>query len=487
MKIQLKRSNVLELGSAKEPTSAQMEFGELAVNYSNGDPAIFLKDSLNNIIRIAGVGNINTGDNPSGNVLPDTGNNVGDIFFNTGDNTLYYWDGSQWVPIANDTTAADIFVGTLAEINAEVPAADRRNGFLWWNAEDGTLYVWYIDENTSQWVVAVPASGSGGGASVSIIETAPTGAQQGDLWWNTTDGRLYVWYEDGDTTQWVDASPDSPATTYWDRAGTTLSPVNAGDDIESLGGATFAGYVSAAGANFATDFNGTADTFIVSASQNGTYQGQISYDTNANLTGYAVDFAGQTPVPVKWKLNRDGSTSFAGLMTLKTQNGRGEYSIQTLNDTATGYNVGQTATQGSFYILNKDNGLGVYLPTNASAWTPVSSEARLKTSIVSIDADQSWTTVRDISLYRYHYKSVEDKTGVPHAGPMAQELGALDPELLIDTGNTDDEGTIHTYNQGLLNMKALQALSTALTRIEALEATNTALEARLTALEGGAS
>jgi hypothetical protein len=180
-----------------------------------------------------------------------------------------------------------------------------------------------------------------------------------------------------------------------------------------------------------------------------------------------------------------GSTSFAGLMTLKTQNGRAGYSIQTLNDTATGYNVGQTATQGSFYIVNKDSGLGVYLPTNASAWNPVSSEARLKTSIVSIDADQSWATVRDISLYRYHYKSVEDKTGVPHAGPMAQELGALDPELLIDTGDTDDEGTIHTYNQGLLNMKALQALSTALTRIEALEATNASLEARLTSLEGG--
>ena len=286
MKLQLKRSNVLELGAAKEPTASQMEYGELAVNYNNGDPAIFIKDSNDNIIRIAGTGNINSGDNPSGDTLPPTGNNIGDIFFNTIDNTLYYWDGSQWVPIANDTTAADIFVGTLAEINAEVPAADRRNGFLWWNVEDGTLYVWYIDANTSQWVVAVPASGGGGGASVSIVDTAPTGAQQGDLWWNTSDGRLYVWYEDGDTTQWVDASPDnqispiksgpnfpsaadsqendiffnttdgrlyiyykdddssqwvdaspdSQTTPYWDRTGTTLKPTNDGDDIEDWSG-----------------------------------------------------------------------------------------------------------------------------------------------------------------------------------------------------------------------------------------------------------
>ena len=56
MKIQLKRSNVLDGGQAKEPTSAQMEYGELAVNYSNVDPVLFLKDSSDNIIRIAGAG-----------------------------------------------------------------------------------------------------------------------------------------------------------------------------------------------------------------------------------------------------------------------------------------------------------------------------------------------------------------------------------------------------------------------------------------------
>jgi len=52
MKIQLKRSNVLEGSVAKAPTPAQMEYGELAVNYNVGDPVIFLKDSDNNIVRI---------------------------------------------------------------------------------------------------------------------------------------------------------------------------------------------------------------------------------------------------------------------------------------------------------------------------------------------------------------------------------------------------------------------------------------------------
>ena len=65
MKIQLKRSNVLESGVAKSPTAGQMEFGELAVNYSSTDPAMFIKDSSNNIIRIS---------NLNGALVPDISN-----------------------------------------------------------------------------------------------------------------------------------------------------------------------------------------------------------------------------------------------------------------------------------------------------------------------------------------------------------------------------------------------------------------------------
>ncbi len=60
MKIQLKRSNVLDGGVAKQPTSEQMAFGELAVNYSSADPAIFLKDSAGDIVQIAGPSSVTT-------------------------------------------------------------------------------------------------------------------------------------------------------------------------------------------------------------------------------------------------------------------------------------------------------------------------------------------------------------------------------------------------------------------------------------------
>jgi hypothetical protein len=55
MKITLKRSNVLLNSSAKEPTASQMEYGELAVNYNESDPSIFIKDSNNQIVKVAGA------------------------------------------------------------------------------------------------------------------------------------------------------------------------------------------------------------------------------------------------------------------------------------------------------------------------------------------------------------------------------------------------------------------------------------------------
>ena len=48
--------------------------------------------------------------------------------------------------------------------------------------------------------------------SVSIGSTAPSNPDAGSLWYNTQDGRLYIYYvdtSDGGSSQWVDASPES--------------------------------------------------------------------------------------------------------------------------------------------------------------------------------------------------------------------------------------------------------------------------------------
>jgi hypothetical protein len=96
LKIQLKRSNVLEGGVAKTPTAGQMEFGELAVNYSSLDPVIFIKDSDNNIIRI-------TNDSAYIQDLIDATVKDGEININAGDGLVATGDNATANQAANTT------------------------------------------------------------------------------------------------------------------------------------------------------------------------------------------------------------------------------------------------------------------------------------------------------------------------------------------------------------------------------------------------
>jgi hypothetical protein len=48
-----------------------------------------------------------------------------------------------------------------------------------------------------------PSGGEGGGANVTISDTAPTTPSVGDLWFDSTLGVLLIYYDDGDTEQWV--------------------------------------------------------------------------------------------------------------------------------------------------------------------------------------------------------------------------------------------------------------------------------------------
>ena len=185
MKIQLKRSNVLENGKAKEPTAGQMEYGELAVNFNADDPAVFIKDNDDNIIRIGGVGNIAD-------------------------------DGQTEIP------------------SSITPPTDPKPGNFWYNSEDGRLYYYYEDVNSSQWVDASPDSQNN---PVESGDTFPAVALPDDLFFNTTDGRLYIYYKDSNSSQWIDASPDTqPLTTeLWQRDASTVFPKNSGDSLE-IGG-----------------------------------------------------------------------------------------------------------------------------------------------------------------------------------------------------------------------------------------------------------
>lgn len=56
-----------------------------------------------------------------------------------------------------------------------------------------------------------------------IQDTAPTPYNDGDMWWESDTGKLKIRYNDGSSTQWVDAFPIPDMTTYYSKAGGAIS------------------------------------------------------------------------------------------------------------------------------------------------------------------------------------------------------------------------------------------------------------------------
>ena len=160
MKLQLKRSNVLEGGFAKAPTTAQMEYGELAVNYNLDDPCIFLKDSNNEIIRISGKGMPALSNPNSQSETLDDRYPLKSGATMTGELILFA------NPVNNFGAATKEYVDTsVGSINqpsetnfGQNPPLNPTAGDFWWCTEDGTLYIYYQDIDSSQWVPAKPSA-----------------------------------------------------------------------------------------------------------------------------------------------------------------------------------------------------------------------------------------------------------------------------------------------------------------------------------------
>jgi len=63
--------------------------------------------------------------------------------------------------------------------------------------------------SSGRMLVRAIGGGGGGGASVTVEETAPSVAAPGDLWLDSNDGTLYVYYEDIDGSQWIQVQANS--------------------------------------------------------------------------------------------------------------------------------------------------------------------------------------------------------------------------------------------------------------------------------------
>ena len=90
---------------------------------------------------------------------------IGQVFASGG--VTWIWDGAKWTLSAVAGGGTSITIGDL-------PPTDPAVGALWWHSASGQLYVFYNDGNSSQWVPTTNQMG-GGYATTAYVDAARLG------------------------------------------------------------------------------------------------------------------------------------------------------------------------------------------------------------------------------------------------------------------------------------------------------------------------
>jgi hypothetical protein len=194
---------------------------------------------------------------------------------------------------------------------------------------------------------------------------------------------------------------------------------------------------------------------------------------------------GQSVVTERFRISENGRTSVFTTDTDAFEVGD-TTGTGTTRKTIRAYHSATGVQNGTemFYVRNNGD------VRNATGSYSSISDAKLKENIV--DAPSQWEDIKALQVRKFNFTEESNQVRYTQIGLIAQEAEAVCPGLVDDDPDLDENGEdLGTVTKGVkysvLYMKSVKALQEAMTRIETLETANASLEARLTALEGGAS
>ena len=94
--------------------------------------------------------------------------------------------------------------GGASVTTSDSQPGSAQDGDLWFETDTGSLYVYVVEGSTAQWVES--GSTGSGGPTNHVQDNAPSTPANGDLWYDTNAGSLYIYIVEGSTKHWVETA-----------------------------------------------------------------------------------------------------------------------------------------------------------------------------------------------------------------------------------------------------------------------------------------
>jgi hypothetical protein len=401
--------------------------------------------------------------------------------------------GATYAPIASPTFTGDPKAPTPATADNDTSVATtafvKAQNYLTDAPNDGVTY----GRKSLAWAAVV------GGAIVS--DTAPTGTlQNGQMWWASNTGSLYLYFADPDSSQWIMLVPGSSGTPGavgdLDMQGFNIKNVGT-LTVTGTATSTFAGALTVAGTITANqNFVSSTATAVLATTGSGNIYlrpvgagvttGEIVIGGNGSMTIWGAagansqvvyaDEAGTAKGYTYW--NRGDNTlrmyhvSSGGVALVDAS---GAFSASGNVKAGTGYlcKAGSSGGFGGNIFNLRWNGVSateLWIDTTMTGGITV-SDYRIKKDVA--DLPSTWDKVkalRPISYSVTDYGTLSAADDTPQWGFIAHEL----QETLLmsaSTGVKDAENVLQSPNWMPVVAALVKTVQELQARVEALEAT----------------
>ena len=152
--------------------------------------------------------------------------------------------------------------------------------------------------------------GGAGGSSVTASDTAPTSPSDGDMWFNSTSLKMFVYYADGSSSQWVPASPQRAGPAGADGTDGAAAP-NPSPTITSISPSSYDGTDGTSITIIGTNFDIGSVVSFIDAGGNSINASTTSIVSQAELIAVTPQAftAADGPLDVKVTINDGQNTT----------------------------------------------------------------------------------------------------------------------------------------------------------------------------------